>query len=68
MQEIKSPSKSSKVQSAVCCHHSSLEAKPNTLNYRTTLIVLLDDGSLRIYNTKQDQVQFAQQSTYFPIK
>ncbi|XP_057290056.1 E3 ubiquitin-protein ligase UBR4-like isoform X1 [Hydractinia symbiolongicarpus] len=68
MQEIKSPSKSSKVQSAVCCHHSSIEAKPNTVNYRTTLIVLLDDGSLRIYNTKQDQVQFAQQSTYFPIK
>ena len=59
MQEIKSVTRSTKVQSAVCYHHPSIESVTNEVNERTTLIVLLDDGSLRIYNTNQELAQFS---------
>ncbi|XP_047134256.1 E3 ubiquitin-protein ligase UBR4 isoform X2 [Hydra vulgaris] len=59
IQEIKSVAKSVKVLNAVCHHHSTIEGHAQSVTECTTLIVLLDDGSLRIYNANQDIIQFS---------
>lgn len=54
--ELKSTTKNVKVQNAVCYY--SPATKQRQLQDQTTLIMLLDDGSLRISNANQDLVNF----------
>ena len=54
--ELKSSTKNVKVQNAVCYH--SPAGKHRQVQDQTTLIMLLDDGSLRICNANQNVVNF----------
>lgn len=56
VQELKSTTKNVKVQNAVCYY--SPAATKRQAQDQTTLIMLLDDGSLRICNANQDLVNF----------
>ena len=59
--ELKSTTKNVKVQNAVC-YYSPAATKQRLVQDQTTLITLLDDGSLRIYNANQDLVNFTDAS------
>lgn len=56
VQELKSTAKNVKIQNAVCYH--SAGNKNRIGQDQTTLIMLLDDGSLRICNANQSLVNF----------
>merc|ERR1719354_752229 len=52
VQEIKSPAKSSKIHSALC-HYDPIadkETSSGKKNVATTMLLLLDDGSVQAYN------------------
>ena len=57
LQELKSLTKNVKVQNAVCYY--SPASKHGQSNEQTTLIMLLDDGSLRICNANQEMIRFS---------
>ena len=55
VQEIKSSSKNIKIQNAVCYYCAPIKQKQEE---QTTMLMLLDDGSLRICNGNKDIVPF----------
>ena len=60
VQDIKTTPAKAKIQDAVCYHHMFpiVQNSDVAVQQKTTMIVLLEDGSLRIYNADKDQTSY----------
>ena len=63
-QEIKSASSKSKIQDVVAIRHSL----SNSDQSRTTVILLCEDGSLKIYMASQEQAGFWMSPVFQPTR
>eukprot|EP00794_Sanderia_malayensis_P006454 gene6454-7186_t len=68
VQDIKTTPAKSKIQDAVCYYHVYPITRncDTTMQQKTVMIVLLEDGSLRIYNANKDETQYWLQPQFKP--
>eukprot|EP00795_Rhopilema_esculentum_P010771 gene10771-19563_t len=68
IQEIKGSSSKTKIQDAVCYYHMFpvTRSTDTTIQQKTTMIILLEDGSLRIYNAHKEYASYWLKNKFKP--